>query len=56
METDTSSVSSSDHSSTIGSLKKIFSFIISSGWMDGSTDRQDEDQLLKVLYNNMHIV
>lgn len=56
METDTSSASSSDHSSTIGSLKKIFSFIISGGWVDGSMDGQGEDHLLKVLYNNIHIV
>lgn len=38
MEIDTSSISSSDHSSTVGSLKKITSFSIFGGWMDGSID------------------
>lgn len=35
MEIDTSSISSSAHSSTVGSLKKIIWFSIFAGWMDG---------------------
>lgn len=56
MEIDTSSLSSSDHSSTVGSLRKIISFSIFGGWIDGEReelmDRKDEDQFLEVLYDS----
>lgn len=53
MEIDTSSLSSSDHSSTVGSLRKIISFSIFGGWINGEReglmDREDEVQFLEVL-------
>lgn len=56
MEIDTSSVSSSDHSSTVGSLRKIICFSIFGGWIDGEReglmDKEDENKFLEVLYDN----
>lgn len=56
MEIDTSSLSSSDHSSTVGSLRKIINFSIFGGWIDGEREGfmhgEDEDQFLEVLYDN----
>lgn len=56
MEIDTSSVSSSDHSSTVGSLRKMICFSIFGGWIDGEReglmDKEDENKFLEVLYDN----
>lgn len=56
MEIETSSLSSSDHSSTVGSLRKIICFSIFGGWIDGEReelmDRENEDQFLEDLYDN----